>query len=506
LDSTLVINIDDGENLEVPPEVGELRLTLKASGGLRDESGTSLASDSISPVLEGTFGTFIDVTPVTDGGSAFTTLPAGTTSELSLSAGVSGIITTLRVDESEVSDSLPSTEGETVTVDFAGDVIDIEPSAGAECTVADPCLVSFTFSQDDFDAILAEVEAEIAALTAAGETVTVISIPETPFDVKIFHDKNNDSDFNDPGEVLDDTTSTPTTVTEIISGLLFKAEADIDDTSKFAVGGVKALAIGALASSILGGGEGDSGGAGGFGDTTVSGESSGAGGFGGIIAELDLSDPNAVTILHPEDRLILRTDLYENQGINNIQHVSLYFGQGTPEELLKSKTYIMFDKDKSVHVSDPNGYFTDNVKFNILERDAYNFVVKYDIEFASTMPKSDMLLYAYDGDRNISKKFFDDKIVVLPTNPIVPEWVKNNAGWWSDGQISQTEFIQAIEFLSKQGIINIPPGPIDETGETAQSVPDWIKSTAEWWSDDFITEDEFVAAIQWLATKGIITL
>ena len=166
----------------------------------------------------------------------------------------------------------------------------------------------------------------------------------------------------------------------------------------------------------------------------------------------------------------------------------------------------MYDRTKSVHVSDPNGYFTDKVKFNILERDAYNFVLKYDIEFASTMPKSDMLLYAYDGDRNISTKFFDDKIVVLPTEPRVPEWVKNNAGWWSDGLISQTEFIQAIEFLSEQGIINIPPGPIDETGETAQSVPDWIKNTAEWWSDDYITEDEFVAAIQWLATKGIITL
>ena len=165
----------------------------------------------------------------------------------------------------------------------------------------------------------------------------------------------------------------------------------------------------------------------------------------------------------------------------------------------------MFDKDQSVHVSDPNGVFG-KVKFNILERDAYNFVLKYDIEFVDLMPRTDMFLYVYDGDRNISTKYYENVFAVVASDPRVPEWVKNNAGWWSDGQISQTEFIQAIEFLSKQGIINIPPGPIDETGETAQSVPDWIKNTAEWWSDDLITEDDFVQAIQWLATKGIITL
>ena len=262
------------------------------------------------------------------------------------------------------------------------------------------------------------------------------------------------------------------------------------------------MALGALFT----GGSGAGGNAPSLGNTNIGGESTGAGGFGGIIAELDLSDPNAVTKLQPTDRLILRQDLYENQGINNIQHSTLYFGQGTQQEVQSSKTYIKFEKNEPLQISDPNGYFGNKTKFNILERDAFNFVLKYDIEFGSTMPKSDMLLYVFDGDRNVAKKFFDDKIVVLPAEPRVPEWVKNNAGWWSDGQISQTEFIQAIEFLSKQGIINIPPGPIDETGGTAQSVPDWIKNTAEWWSDDLITEDEFVAAIQWLATKGIIIL
>ena len=35
----------------------------------------------------------------------------------------------------------------------------------------------------------------------------------------------------------------------------------------------------------------------------------------------------------------------------------------------------------------------------------------------------------------------------------VPDWVKNTAGWWATDAISETEFVNAIEFLIKDGII-----------------------------------------------------
>ena len=37
----------------------------------------------------------------------------------------------------------------------------------------------------------------------------------------------------------------------------------------------------------------------------------------------------------------------------------------------------------------------------------------------------------------------------------VPDWVKNTAGWWATDAISETEFVNAIEFLIKNGIIKI---------------------------------------------------
>ena len=35
----------------------------------------------------------------------------------------------------------------------------------------------------------------------------------------------------------------------------------------------------------------------------------------------------------------------------------------------------------------------------------------------------------------------------------IPTWIKNNAGWWADGQIGDDTFIQGIQFLIKAGII-----------------------------------------------------
>ena len=37
----------------------------------------------------------------------------------------------------------------------------------------------------------------------------------------------------------------------------------------------------------------------------------------------------------------------------------------------------------------------------------------------------------------------------------IPSWIKNNAGWWADGTIDDSAFIQGIQFLIKEGIIQI---------------------------------------------------
>ena len=43
----------------------------------------------------------------------------------------------------------------------------------------------------------------------------------------------------------------------------------------------------------------------------------------------------------------------------------------------------------------------------------------------------------------------------LEQNYVIPSWVKNNAKWWSEGLISDMEYVKAIEYLINQGIIKL---------------------------------------------------
>ena len=35
----------------------------------------------------------------------------------------------------------------------------------------------------------------------------------------------------------------------------------------------------------------------------------------------------------------------------------------------------------------------------------------------------------------------------------IPDWIKNNAGWWADGQIDDDAFVNGIKYLIEHGII-----------------------------------------------------
>jgi len=86
----------------------------------------------------------------------------------------------------------------------------------------------------------------------------------------------------------------------------------------------------------------------------------------------------------------------------------------------------------------------------------------------------------------------------------IPDWVKNNAGWWSDGQIDDSSFASGIEYMIKEGIIQVP---ISERQEGTESViPDWVKNNAGWWSEGLISDEDFAGGLQYLIANGIISV
>ncbi|KAG2478499.1 MAG: exported protein of unknown function [Nitrosopumilales archaeon] len=136
-----------------------------------------------------------------------------------------------------------------------------------------------------------------------------------------------------------------------------------------------------------------------------------------------------------------------------------------------------------------------------------------------------------------------------PTEEKVPGWIKNNAKWWSEGQIDDGTFVSGIQFLMTKKIIDIPDLPeqasekarpsfvdpekdpqsyvdrynneasykewfdknhpdytIEEAVGIPEPIPGWIKNNAKWWADGQISEDDFVGGIEWLVEQGIIKI
>jgi len=92
----------------------------------------------------------------------------------------------------------------------------------------------------------------------------------------------------------------------------------------------------------------------------------------------------------------------------------------------------------------------------------------------------------------------------------IPNWVKNVAGWWADDQISENEFVTGIEYLINNNIISISFMPCNDEiqsqyGDT-KSVPDWIKNNANWWSENLIDDTDFINGLQYLIEHKIIKI
>lgn len=89
---------------------------------------------------------------------------------------------------------------------------------------------------------------------------------------------------------------------------------------------------------------------------------------------------------------------------------------------------------------------------------------------------------------------------------VIPAWIKNNAKWWSQGQIGDDQFVQGIQYLIQQGIMKIPAQSSSSTASGTQQIPAWIKNNAGWWASGQISDDQFVQGIQYLITNGIIKI
>ena len=79
---------------------------------------------------------------------------------------------------------------------------------------------------------------------------------------------------------------------------------------------------------------------------------------------------------------------------------------------------------------------------------------------------------------------------------------------WSTGVGSDASFRDSIRSLAKQKIIDVSPSndSIPSSSFSNDMIPSWVKNTSKWWSDGIISDDEYLLAIEFLVKKGIIRI
>jgi len=94
--------------------------------------------------------------------------------------------------------------------------------------------------------------------------------------------------------------------------------------------------------------------------------------------------------------------------------------------------------------------------------------------------------------------------VDTPQKQLIPEWIRVNAQWWAGDQIDDATFISGIQFLINEGILAVPETNSSSSQDTSVDIPTWIKNNADWWSQGLISDDDFLKGIQYLVGQEII--
>lgn len=85
----------------------------------------------------------------------------------------------------------------------------------------------------------------------------------------------------------------------------------------------------------------------------------------------------------------------------------------------------------------------------------------------------------------------------------LPGFLKTITVSWLSGDISDGLLIDAFD--RHTDILNMPFN-ITENNIHDISIPEWVKNTAFWWIQESISDDEFIAAFQYMMNTGIISI
>ncbi len=206
---------------------------------------------------------------------------------------------------------------------------------------------------------------------------------------------------------------------------------------------------------------------------------------------------------------------------NNITHISSSLTNGDePPFEFKNQEFYRFPQITSTGKYNPSSNIFERISNDIIIAESEQSISNYGFAVISIHPQefSTITNSTYVNSVNqeqisdlekLIKEFKDNGYKIVPIGKInsnlivlVPEWIKNNAGWWAEGAIDDKTFVQGIEYLVKQEIIKVSEKA--QTQTNSKTVPEWIKNNAGWWAEGAIDDKTFVQGIEYLVKNGII--
>ena len=159
----------------------------------------------------------------------------------------------------------------------------------------------------------------------------------------------------------------------------------------------------------------------------------------------------------------------------------------------KYTTLIYNQHEELIDIS--NGFFDNDASYlQIIETkgSAWNKNGDYQVKLVYAVPSK-----VAETGFQLSSKFITNE-----STQVIPVWIKNVGDYWCNGQIDDTEFVNAIQYLIKNDIIELK----NEKSDTmfSNEVPEWVKNNACWWSQDKIPDPDFIFGIEYLVNIGTI--
>lgn len=228
------------------------------------------------------------------------------------------------------------------------------------------------------------------------------------------------------------------------------------------------------------------------------------------------NEKTATAKLETQTQIPIKLLMYENIGTHNVQHVALYMNlHGLTTEVHKSDTWLVYEKNRSLEISDPHGFIADASTATSTKDDKFEIV--FNIVFAKPMEKSNLVIVAWDYTRNAGtttvldafevteskakttqtgQKMFEQPAQSQPEVEMTPEpgidvmfedqkeTIQKWAGYHT-ASASDSELLDALQIKLDDKDIGLP---------------NWIKSNlAKWILDEKISFKEFREAIEYVA-------